>query len=387
MDADARRNVVRLGWVSLLADVAGEMIAPVLPLYVTGVLGLPVSAVGLIDGAAELSASAFRAVGGWWSDRAGRRKPTVVAGYALSAAAKPLLAAFTGLAGVAAVRVLDRAGKGLRGSARDALIAGSVPAEHWGRAFSLHRAMDTAGAVAGPLIGLWLVSGLGLSYRALFVLAGVPALASVAVLFWVRDVEHVPAPPGPRGAAGALPPRFWTFLGIYGLFALGNSSDSFLLLKARDAGLSVTAALGGYVLFNLVNSLLAPAVGGLADRHGRGLSVALGFGVYALSYAGFALATSPGQYWALFMLYGLHAALVEGSFRAVVSEFTGAERRGAAHGVFQAAGGVLAFCASVLAGALWTRLGPAAPFWWGAGCAALSGLLLSAFFRRSGSRA
>lgn len=387
MDADARRNVVRLGWVSLLADVAGEMIAPILPLYVTGVLGLPVTAVGLIDGAAELSASAFRAVGGWWSDRAGRRKPTVAFGYALSAAAKPLLAAFTGLAGVAVVRVLDRAGKGLRGSARDALIAGTVPPEQWGRAFSLHRAMDTAGAVAGPLLGMWLVSGLGFSYRALFLIAGVPALASVAVLAWVRDVEHSPAPPEAAGALTALSGRFWTFLGIYGLFALGNSSDSFILLKARDAGLSVTAALAGYVLFNLVNALLAPLVGRLADRHGRQLSVATGFGVYALSYAGFALATRPGQYWALFMLYGLHAALVEGSFRAVVSEFTGPQRRGAAHGMFQAAGGVLAFCASVWAGALWTRLGPAAPFWWGAGCAALSGLLLSAFVRSSGSRA
>lgn len=382
MDAETRKNVVRLGWVSLLADVAGEMIAPILPLYVTGVLGLPVAAMGFIDGCAELSAAGFRAVGGWWSDRAGRRKPTVVFGYALSAVAKPLLAAFTGLAGVASVRVLDRMGKGLRGSARDALIAGSVPKEHWGRAFSLHRGMDTAGAVAGPLIGLWLISGLGVSYRTLFLLAGLPALGSVAMLLWVKDVTHVPEPDVP-GASQPLPRRFWAFLGVYGLFAVGNSSDSFLILKARDAGLSVTAALGGYVLFNLVNSLLAPSVGALADRHGRRLSVALGFGVFALSYAGFALATRPAHLWALFMLYGLHAALVEGSFRAVVSEFTGAGKRGRAHGVFQAASGVLAFCASVLAGALWTRVGPSAPFWWGAACAALSGLLLSAFVRRS----
>jgi MFS family permease len=384
VDEDTRRNVVRLGWVSLLADVSGELIAPILPLYLTGVLGLPVSAVGLVDGAAELSASLFRAVGGWWSDRAGRRKPTVLFGYGLSAACKPLLAAFSGLGGVAAVRVLDRAGKGLRGSARDALIAGSVPKESWGRAFGLHRAMDTAGAVMGPLLGLWLVSGLGMSYRTLFLLAGIPALGSVAMLGFVRDVRHVPSQ-AKAGERESLPGRFWAFLGMYGVFAVGNSSDSFIILKARDAGLSVTAALLGYVLFNLVNSLLAPSIGKLADRHGRRLSVALGFGVFALSYAGFARATRPGQYWGLFALYGLHAALVEGSFRAVVSEFTGADRRGVAHGVFQAAGGVLAFCASVLAGALWTRVSPAAPFWWGAACAALSGLLLSAFVRRNGS--
>lgn len=384
MNPDARKNVVRLGWVSLLADVAGEMIAPILPLYMTGTLGLPVSAVGLVDGCAELSASLFRAVGGWWSDRAGRRKPTVVLGYALSAAAKPLLAVFTGVAGVVAVRFLDRAGKGLRGSARDALIAGSVEREHWGRAFSLHRAMDTAGAVAGPLIGLWLIESAGVSYRALFVLAGVPALASVVVLALVRDVAHTPAPPRSGGAWRDLPARFWGFLGIYGLFAAGNSSDSFLILKARDAGLSVSAALGGYVLFNLVNSLLAPGLGRLADRFGRRRSVAVGLAVFALSYAGFAAASRPGQYWALFALYGLHAALLEGSMRAVVSEFVGADRRGAAHGVFQAAAGILGFSASVLAGALWTRLGPAAPFWLGASCAALSSLLLSVFARKSG---
>ena len=168
MKGKVYRNVVWMGLVSLLADVAGEMIAPLLPLFLTITLGAPASVVGLVDGSAELAASLFRAVGGWWSDRSGRRKPTVVFGYGLSALAKPLLAAAGGWPAALFARVLDRTGKGLRGSARDALITASVDKKDWGKAFGLHRAMDTAGAVAGPLVALALMSGSGFSYRAVF---------------------------------------------------------------------------------------------------------------------------------------------------------------------------------------------------------------------------
>lgn len=381
MKEGARRNVVWLGAVSLLADVAGEMIAPILPLYLTITLGAPPTAVGLVDGSAELAASLFRAVGGWWSDRVGRRKPTVVLGYSLSALAKPALAAAAVWPGVLLARLLDRAGKGLRGTARDALIASSVEKESWGRAFGLHRAMDTAGAVAGPLIGLWLMEGRGFTHRRVFLAAGVPALLSVAVLLlFVREAragEPVPAPVPAPPPAERLPlsPAFWRFLAIYGLFALGNSSDSFLLLKARASGLAEGNVILAYVLFNLVNAGLAPPIGRRADRVGRRRTVASGFAVYALCYAGFA-AAGPAAQWPLFALYGLHAALVEGSFRAVVSQFSDEVNRGTAHGVFQSVAGVLAFSASVLAGELWVRVSPAAPFWFGAGCAALSSAAL-----------
>lgn len=381
MKDGVRRNVVWLGTVSLLADVAGEMIAPILPLYITVTLGAPAYAVGLVDGAADLSTALFRAVGGWWSDRAGERKPTVVFGYSLSALAKPALALAAGWPGALAARVMDRTGKGLRGTARDALIASSVEKEHLGGAFGLHRAMDTAGAVMGPLIALWMMERWGLGHRAVFVAAGVPALLSVAVLLlFVREAPHAaPAPaaasaPEPAGPA-RLSPAFWKFLGIYGVFALGNSSDSFILLKARASGLAESGVILAYVLFNLVNASLAPWIGRRADKVGRRRTVAAGFAVYAACYAGFAVAGAAAL-WPLFALYGLHAALTEGSFRAVVSQFSAESNRGTAHGVFQSVAGLLAFTASAIAGVLWTRVGPAAPFWLGAACAAAASLLL-----------
>lgn len=375
-----------MGLVSLFADVAGEMIVPLLPLFLTITLAAPASVVGLVDGSAELAASLFRMVSGWWSDRSGKRKPTVVFGYGLSALAKPLLSAAGGWPTALAARVLDRTGKGLRGSARDALIASSVERKDWGKAFGLHRAMDTAGAVAGPLVALGLV-GAGFSYRAVFAAATVPALASVLILvLFVKEAGSVSsasavatrAEAGPRPI---LPRSFWVFLSVYGLFTLGNSSDSFILLKARHVGMSATKVILAYTLFNLVNASLAPGVGRLADRLGRRRMVGAGLAVYALCYAGFAMAKESAPLWPLFALYGLHAALVEGSFRAVVSEFSVEGNRGTAHGVFQSVAGGLAFTASVLAGVMWTRIGPAAPFWFGAGCAALASVAAFSFAR------
>lgn len=383
------RNVVWMGAVSFFADVAGEMIAPLLPLYMTAVLGAPATAVGLVEGAAELSASVFRGVGGWWSDRAGERKPTVVFGYTLSACAKPALALAAGWPGLLAARFADRAGKGLRGSARDALIATSTSPEHWGKAFSLHRAMDTAGAVAGPLIGLWLLSA-GLSYRAIFMWAGLPAFAAVLVLvLFVREAEVVKEAPPPEPLSRArtpLSPKFWRFLAVYGLFALGNSSDSFVLLKGRDAGMSAAAVVLAYVLFNLVNASFAVTAGQLADRFGRRLTVAAGMGVYALCYLGFARAETGAALWPLFALYGLQAALIEGSFRAAVADASEPGNRGLAQGVFQGTAGVLAFTASALAGLMWTKIAPSAPFYFGAACAAAAAVLLPLSVWRSGGR-
>lgn len=371
------RNVYWMGAVSFFADIAGEMIAPLLPLYMTTVMGAPATAVGLVEGAAELSASVFRGVGGWWSDRAGARKPTVVFGYSLSAFAKPALALAGGWPGLLVARFADRAGKGLRGAARDALIASSTDKEHLGKAFGLHRAMDTAGAVAGPLIGLWLLSA-GLSYRSIFLWAGAPAFAAVLVLvLFVREHEPVrkAASPEPR-ASTPLSPKFWKFLAVYGLFALGNSSDSFILLKGRHAGMGATAVVLAYVLFNLVNASLATATGHLADRFGRRLTVAAGMGVYSLCYFGFARASSATTLWPLFALYGVQAALIEGSFRAAVADASDAGNRGLAQGVFQGAAGVLAFTASTAAGLMWTKISPSAPFYFGAACAASAAVLL-----------
>jgi len=209
----------------------------------------------------------------------------------------------------------------------------------------------------------------------------------------VREAHEVtPSVPPPAAVVAGrppLPPTFWRFLLIYGLFALGNSSDSFILLKARATGMASGAVIAAYALFNLVNACLAPGLGRLADRVGRRLLVAAGLAVYAFCYAGFARASSPAAIWPLFALYGLYAALVEGSFRAVVSGFSVEGNRGTAHGVFQSVAGVLGFAASVLAGVLWSKAGPAWVFWFGAACAALSSAALfsvvgASFGRSSG---
>ncbi len=381
------RNVYWMGAVSFFADIAGEMIAPLLPLYMTTVLGAPPTAVGIVEGTAELSASVFRGVGGWWSDRAGARKPTVVFGYSLSAFAKPALALAAGWPGLLVARFADRAGKGLRGAARDALIASSTDKENLGKAFGLHRAMDTAGAVAGPLIALWLLSA-GLSYRSIFLWAGVPAFTAVLVLvLFVREAQAVKTAPKPVPLASTpLSPKFWKFLAVYGIFALGNSSDSFILLKGRAAGMTATAVVLAYVLFNVVNASLATGIGHLADRFGRRLTVAVGMGVYSLCYLGFARASTSGLLWPLFALYGLQAALIEGSFRAAVADASDLGNRGLAQGVFQGTAGVLAFTASTLAGLMWTKISPAAPFYFGAACAATAAVLLPLSVWRSGAR-
>jgi len=363
------KNVLWLGVVSGLTDVSSEMLYPVVPLFLTQVLGAPMAAVGAIEGAAEAAVSLVKAAAGRWSDRSGRRKPPILVGYALSAASKPMLALATGWTCVLASRLTDRVGKGLRNPPRDALLADSTEAEDLGFAFGVHRAMDTAGAAVGPLLALLLLDGLGLGYRAVFLWAFLPAAVGVFVLaVAVREVPTPAAASAPAGPMEPLPPAFWRFTAAYGLFALGNSSDVFLLLRAADAGLSRAEVICAYVLYNVVYAAVAAPAGRLADVWGRTRTLAAGLFIFAGVYAGFA--RGPGPWiWALFAAYGIYAALTEGVAKAVVIERAGAGQRGTALGVFQGASGLLALAASLGAGWLWDAVSPAAPFWLGAACA------------------
>ena len=371
---DIGRNVVFMGVVSGLTDISSEMLYPVLPLFLTGVLHAPMTAVGLIEGLAEAAASLFKAAGGWWSDRARRRKPFVLWGYGLSALSKPLLALAAAWPFVLFCRFLDRTGKGLRTSARDALLTASAEPAHWGKAFGLHRAMDTAGAVLGPLATVALMSICGLGYRSIFLIAAIPAVLGVLVLAaYVEERPAQPTPPGPASAPAApLSPEFKRLLLIYGIFALGNSSDAFLLLKAARGGLSPSRVVLAYVLYNAVYALAATPAGALADRIGRTRAVAVGLAVFAATYLGFARAAGPGWYWILFAVYGFYGALTEGSLKAAVAQCCGPENRATAMGVFQGVTGGLALAASLIAGWLWSHISPQAPFWLGAAGAAVA---------------
>jgi MFS family permease len=371
------RDVLLLGFVSLLTDVSSEMLYPVIPLFLTATLGAPMAIVGLIEGIAESSASLLKLISGRLSDRAGRRREFVTAGYALSAFAKPLLAIAGSWSMVLGARVVDRTGKGIRGPARDAIIAATTPPAARGRAFGLHRAMDTIGGVLGPLIGIVALAYFGLGYRAVFLIAFVPAIAGVALTLFVREpaVRGTPAgkppstPASLRLRGASISPQLRHFLLVVALFSLGNSSNAFLLLRARDVGWSEPAVLGLYVLYNAVYAATAFPAGILADRLGRRAVIFAGLAVFAVVYAGMAVATSPLVVGALLALYGVYSATTGSAMRALVADAAGDAGAATAQGLYQAVTGVMLLAASLIAGTLWTLSGPTLTFTFGTLCA------------------
>ncbi|HTR04040.1 MAG TPA: MFS transporter [Thermoanaerobaculia bacterium] len=375
------KGVWALGWVSFLSDVASDMIYPLLPDFLTRTLHAGPAALGLIEGVAEATASIMKAVSGWWSDRFQRRKPLVVAGYAIAAAARPLV----GFAGtwteVLAIRFADRVGKGIRTSPRDALLADLVPPGERGRAYGLQRAMDNAGAVAGPLLAAALLKWVFSDERSVFLLAAVPGAIAIAVLVLrvretPRRAEEKPAAAAPA-ARGPLPARLWTLLGVFVLFALASSTDAFLLLKARDSGVPLWQLPLLWAAFNGIKAAAGVPGGALADRLGHVRTILAGWAVYAASYAAFAFATTAREVWSVFALYALFYALTEGAERALVADLVRSDARGRAFGAFHASVGLASLPASILFGVWWNVFGPRVAFLIGAGIAALAAVLLA----------
>ncbi len=372
------RNVIALGLVSLLTDFSSEMIYPLLPVFLTAVLGAGPAALGIIEGVAETTASLLKLFSGAWSDRVGRKKPLVVAGYALSTAARPLVGFAAAWAHVLAVRFADRIGKGVRTSPRDALVAASVPPGDRGRAFGLQRAMDHLGAVLGPLAAFLLMTGAGLSYRPVFLLSVIPGLAAVAaLLFFVREpAAPAPAHAGARLRDGGLPAPYRRYLAIVCLFTLGNASDAFLILRTVDAGVPAKYVPLLWGAFHVVKSSLSTPAGMLSDRWSRKTLIAGGWLVYAACYGAWAFARGPAWVVGLFLAYGLFAAATEGAERAFVADFVPPDRRGTAFGWFHLAVGISALPASVVFGIVWGRYGAPAAFGVSAGLAVAASVLL-----------
>jgi len=381
-------NVLALGLVSLLTDVSSEMIYPLLPLFLTGVLGAGPAFLGAIEGVAESTAALLKLASGVVSDRVRRRKPLVLAGYALSALARPLVALAATPAFVLGVRFGDRIGKGLRTSPRDALIADSVEPALRGRAYGFHRSMDHAGALLGPLVAAGLLGWYSLDLRTVFWWAAVPGL--LAVLLIAAAVRDVPRPPLPERSAAKLSlphGQLRTYLLILLLFTLGNSSDAFLLLRAGELGVAPARLPLLWAFFHLVKMLSVFPFGALSDRIGRRGVIIAGWGVYAAAYLGFALATSELQIWLLFAGYGLFYGLTEGAEKALVADLAAPAERGSAFGWFNAAIGLGALPASLLFGALWQWSGPLTAFGCGAVLAALAAVLLLGLVRVGERRA
>lgn len=368
-------NVRALGWVSFANDLASELLYPVVPLFLTVTLGAPVAVLGVIEGIAEGVSVGLRGTAGWLSDRlGGRRRPWILAGYAASAASRPVLAAAQAWGWVLAARLVDRLGKAARTAPRDALIRDSTPPTLMGASFGYHRALDTAGAVLGPLFAVVLLAA-GASLRDVLWLAVVPGAATLVLLRRVREAGPASAPE--RGAEerprlARLPGSFWLVLAVWVIFSLGNSSDVFLLLRAHDLGLGTTLVVLSYAVYNLVYASLSWPLGAVSDRLPRPLVLGGGLLVFALVYLGFAVAPGAWAVWPLFALYGAYIAATEGVAKAWVADHAPPEASGTAYGLFAAATGGSLLVASVVAGVLWSQVSPAAPFVLGAAAAALA---------------
>ncbi|MBK9035519.1 MAG: MFS transporter [Myxococcales bacterium] len=366
------------------------MIYPLLPMFVVAVLGASATELGWIEGSAAAMVALLTAYAGVRSDRYRRRVPWVRWGYGLPVLGKAVLVGAVAWPMVYLGRTIDRLGKGLRSSPRDALIADATPPAQRGRAFGLHRAMDTAGALVGVLASaflLWWLSGTPRGdaatgradagpYRVIFAIAAAMGLAALALTFLVREAPR-PAPPPvaagapPADASRALPRSYWIVLAAMMVFAVANSSDTFLILRAVHVGMSPWKVVLAYALFNLVYTVASYPAGALSDRLGRWRVIGVGWAIYALVYAGFARSDAT-TIWPLFACYGLYMALTDGVGKALVADHAPADRRGRALGVFYLATGLATIAASLLAGVAWDQLGPSAPFWIGAGGAALA---------------
>ncbi|HVE84040.1 MAG TPA: MFS transporter [Myxococcales bacterium] len=355
------RAVVALGAVSLLTDVSSEMIFSLLPAFLAAHFpGAPL-VLGAMEGLAELVSSALKLLSGRWADRARSLKRLVAAGYVLSAVARPLMAVVTRWWQPLLVRSVDRVGKGIRTSPRDALISRWVPVEGRARAFSFHRGMDHLGAALGAAVAMALTGALHYGPEQVFVASAVPGAAALVALGFTRDAP-APAPAAGPTASAPVPRSAWRFLVPVALFGLANSTDAFLLLKLTEQGAPATLLPFAWLLLHAVKSLVSYPAGSLADRVGAGRVVVTGWLLYAASYAGLALSPSVTATLGVIAFYGLYHALSEGAEKALLASLAPPEAHGRAFGLYHSISGVAALAAGLLFGAVWSRAGSAAAF-------------------------
>jgi MFS family permease len=385
------RNVFWAGVSSFFMDVSSEMVYSLVPVFLSSVLNVNKSLIGVIEGLAETTASTLKMFSGWLSDKLGKRKPLMLFGYGVSTLSRILLALAGSWGAVLGARFVDRFGKGVRTAPRDAIVAGSCEKKELGRAFGFHRALDQFGAVLGPgiaaLVLFWRPGG----YRMVFWLALIPgALCVLVIALFIRDrkrraaaeeIERRVSAAGGPGAgaerrAGRVRGPLLGYLSVTGVFALGNSSDAFLILRASDLKVATALIPILYLVFNLVYAGLSIPAGLLADRIGRRKLALLGFVVFAGAYAWMAVARSAAAAWGVFAVYGVYMGIADGNGRALLAEFSSEERHGTVFGAYHMVVGLGALPASVIAGLLYDHVSPAAPFWVGAGAAVLAGAMM-----------
>ena len=385
--AKLSHTVKTLGWVSLFTDASSEMIYPLLPIFLTSVLGASPIFLGIIDGIAEGTASILKGFSGYISDRLQKRKALILAGYGLSAVTKPFFAAADAVWQVLAVRFVDRVGKGLRTAPRDALISETTDPAIRGKAYGFHRAMDTLGAVIGPAIAflmMWLLQSQGNSaYRWVFAAAFIPGLVAVAfIVFGLKELPFEGKARFPGLSLSGFNRHYKMLLVVVAVFTLGNSSDAFLLLRAQNLGMKAYLIPLVWMVFNIVYSATSTPGGMLSDRIGRKKTLLMGFLLYAVVYVGFGLAHSQAYMWLLFAVYGVFYGLTQGCLSAYIADLAPPDMKGTAFGLYHMTDGVFKLLASVIFGVIWASSkvnGPAIAFYFGGALALVAAILLWRF--------
>lgn len=370
-------QVYLLGLVSLFNDTASEMLYPVMPIFLTQVLGAPVYVIGIIDGVAEGLSSVFKTFFGIWSDKLGIRKPFVVSGYGASAISKIIIALSGSWPLVFLGRSVDRFGKGLRTGARDALLLSASTPKNKGLVFGIHRSFDSAGAVLGPLIALYLLSTFHQNIRLILYIATIPSFLGLLLFFFLKEKRSKginKSLPFSLSLSG-FPKEFIYFLAILAIFSLGNSSDSFLILQSKNIGLSLISVVGVYIIYNLFYTLISTPAGLLADKIGSRYVFAMGLVIFSLVYTGFAFNKNPHLVIFLFGIYGAYIAFTDGVSKALIAEFIPKGKEGTAYGINQTILSITTVFASVIGGFLWTLFGSKYTFLFGSICSVLALIL------------
>ena len=374
------RNIFLLGLVSLFTDLSSQMIFPLIPLYLVSVLGTGALVVGICEGAAETTASLIKVFSGYWSDRLKRRKPFVFIGYSLSAVTKPLFALARTWPLVLTIRMIERVGKGIRSAPRDAIVAESVDRSVRGKAYGFHRAMDGLGSVLGALLAFILLSTTNSDYARIFLLAGIPGIAAVLFILFIKEPERTEGKQvrttSMRVSFRALPANLRLLIVAASVFYLGHFGYAFLLLRAKDIGLTDQTAILLYVLFYVVYVIAAIPAGMLSDRVGRKPVLMASYLIFAIVSLGLIFTTSLHSVLPFFAIYGMSFAMFDSVQRAYVVDFAPEHLRATALGTFHAAVGLVALPGGYVAGMLWDKIGPEATFVYGLALAVISSLLL-----------
>jgi len=375
-------NVFYIGLLSFFGGISQDIFVPILPLYLSNVLGLDKTFIGLSEGLVTSGASIFKIVAGFLVDKFGKKKPFIFLGYFLSLVARPLLAFTTGSVAVLGLRFVDGVGKGMKDSPKDALIADSTEEGSRGRGFGIARMLDTLGSVVGPLILfalLYILKDSPSKYHIILVVTAIPLFITLIVLKYKVRESVTPEKTIATSVKFTLPRRFYLFLGIMLIFSLGNSSAAFLILRAEDIGVTLLAIPLVYALFNFVYASASVPLGSLSDRIGREKVIMIGWLAYSLTYFGFAFANANYQIWILFGFYVLYFATTEGVAKAFVADIVPADHRGRAYGIYNTVIGLTALPASFIAGILWDHFSPSTPFLFGATMSVIALVLLVIF--------